>query len=104
MAGGSCPNVPVKDAKFLSSVAKMNYVSGEGDSNQQVIGAPETGYVIYCHGGTPSFSDVEPGTYAIHSIDAKSGKVETLVKKQKFDGGKTVLDTGDKAILWLERL
>ena len=104
MAGGSCPNVPVKDAKFLTDVAKMSYVSGEGESSQQVIGAPETGYVIYCHEGKPSFGDVKPGTYAVHAIDAKDGKMETLVKKQKFDGGEVILDTKDEAILWLERL
>ena len=104
MAGGSCPNVPVRDAKFLSDVAKMNYVSGEGDSEQQVIGSPETGYVIYCHGGTPSFTDVKPGTYAIHSVGIKDGEVKTLVKKQKISDGKVTLDTGGDTILWLERL
>ena len=104
MAGGSCPNVPVKDAKFLTDVAKMSYVSGEGDSSQQVIGSPEVGYVIYSHDGAPSFGDVKPGTYAVHAIDAKSGEVETLVKKQVFDGGTVVDDTGKEEILWLERL
>lgn len=104
MAGGSCPNVPVKDAKFLTDVAKMSYVSGEGDSEQQVIGSPEMGYVIYCHGGTPSFTDVKPGTYAIHSVGIKDGEVKTLVKKQKISDGKVTLDTGGDTILWLERL
>ena len=96
--------MPVKDAKFLTDVAKMSYVSGEGDSSQQVIGSPEVGYVIYSHDGAPSFGDVKPGTYAVHAIDAKSGEVETLVKKQVFDGGTVVDDTGKEEILWLERL
>ena len=86
MAGGSCPNVPVKDGKFLSDVAKMAYISGEGDSKQQMIGSPEVGYVIYSHDGHPNMNGIEPGTYATYAIDVQDGKVERLSKKEKLDG------------------
>lgn len=82
MAGGSCPNVPVKDGKFLSDVAKMAYISGEGDSKQQMIGSPEVGYVIYSHDGHPTMNGIEPGTYATYAIDVQDGKVERLSKKK----------------------
>lgn len=84
MAGGSCPNVPVKDGKFLSDVAKMAYISGESDSKQQMIGSPEVGYVIYSHDGHPTMNGIEPGTYATYAIDVQDGKVERLSKKKNL--------------------
>lgn len=102
MAGGSCPNVPVKDGKFLSDVAKMAYISGEGDSKQQMIGSPEVGYVIYSHDGHPTMNGIEPGTYATYAIDVQDGKVERLSKKEKLDGSSTITNFGNDKVLWLE--
>lgn len=104
MAGGSCPNVPVKDGKFLSDVAKMTYISGEGDSKQQMIGSPEVGYVIYSHDGHPTMNGIEPGTYATYAIDVQDGKVERLSKKEKLDGSSTITNFGNDKVLWLEKL
>lgn len=104
MAGGSCPNVPVKDGKFLSDVAKMAYISGEGDSKQQMIGSPEVGYVIYSHDGHPTMNGIEPGTYATYAIDVQDGKVERLSKKEKLDGSSTINNFGNDKVLWLEKL
>lgn len=104
MAGGSCPNVPVKDGKFLSDVAKMAYISGEGDSKQQMIGSPEVGYVIYSHDGHPTMNGIEPGTYATYAIDVQDGKVERLSKKEKLDGFSTITNFGNDKVLWLEKL
>ncbi len=104
MAGGSCPNVPVKDGKFLSDVAKMAYISGEGDSKQQMIGSPEVGYVIYSHDGHPTMNGIEPGTYATYAIDVQNGKVERLSKKEKLDGSSTITNFGNDKVLWLEKL
>lgn len=102
MAGGSCPNVPVKDGKFLSDVAKMAYISGESDSKQQMIGSPEVGYVIYSHDGHPTMNGIEPGTYATYAIDVQDGKVERLSKKEKLDGSSTITNFGNDKVLWLE--
>lgn len=104
MAGGSCPNVPVKDGKFLSDVAKMAYISGESDSKQQMIGSPEVGYVIYSHDGHPTMNGIEPGTYATYAIDVQDGKVERLSKKEKLDGSSTITNFGNDKVLWLEKL
>lgn len=104
MAGGSCPNVPIKDGKFLSDVAKMAYISGEGDSKQQMIGSPEVGYVIYSHDGHPTMNGIEPGTYATYAIDVQDGKVERLSKKEKLDGFSTITNFGNDKVLWLEKL
>ena len=104
MAGGSCPNVPIKDGKFLSDVAKMAYISGEVDSKQQMIGSPEVGYVIYSHDGHPTMNGIEPGTYSTYAIDVQDGKVERLSKKEKLDGSSTITNFGNDKVLWLEKL
>ncbi len=106
MAGGSCPNVNVTDEKFLTDVVKMNYVSGEGDSDILVIGNPDVGYVVYTHGAPIHGLEVEPGTYRIHSIDVDSGEVKTLKKstgiKDKYNIKVEITDAD--SVFWLERL
>lgn len=104
MAGGSCPNVPVKDGKFLTDVAKMAYISGEGGSSQQMIGSPEVGYVIYAHKCQPVLKGIKAGTYAVHAIDGQTGKVEKIDKKMKLDESATISGLANGGILWLEKL
>ena len=104
MAGGSCPNIPVKDAKFLSDVAKMNYISGEGDSDTQVIGSAEVGYVMYTNGKNAKMDNIASGTYALHTIDVKSGKVETMKKSFETTGKILIEESGKDIVYWLERL
>lgn len=104
MAGGSCPNVPVTDAKFLSDVTKMTYISGEGNSEAQIIGSPETGYVIYSHGGDDITLNAEPGKYALHTVGIKDGKVKTLRKNIKINDPYTISGDGKETVYWLERL
>lgn len=104
MAGGSCPNVPVKDGKFLSDVAKMSYISGEGDSQAQIIGSADTGYVIYSHGEGDITLDAEPGKYALRTVGIKNGKVETLRKSIKINTPYTIKGDGKDTVYWLERL
>ena len=82
----------------------MAYISGEGDSKQQMIGSPEVGYVIYSHDGHPTMNGIEPGTYATYAIDVQDGKVERLSKKEKLDGSSTITNFGNDKVLWLEKL
>lgn len=104
MAGGSCPNVPVKDAKLLGDVVKMKYVSGEGDSACQVIGNSDTGYLVYLHDGEDASVNVEAGKYALHTVGIKDGVIGTLKKKVEISGTYTLKNNGGDMIYWLERL
>ena len=104
MAGGSCPNIPVKDEKFLSDAAKMRYVSGESDSDCQIIGDASTGYVIYSNGDGDVSIDAEAGKYALHTVGIKDGKVETVKKNEKINGTYTIKGNGKNTVYWLERL
>ena len=104
MAGGSCPNIPVKDEKFLSDAVKMRYVSGESDSDCQIIGNASTGYVIYSNGNGDVSIDAEAGKYALHTVGIKDGKVETVKKNEKINGTYTIKGNGKNTVYWLERL
>ena len=104
MAGGSCPNVPVKDAKLLGDVVKMKYVSGEGDSACQVIGNSDTGYLVYLHDGEDASVNVEAGKYALHTVGIKDGVIGTLKKKVEISGTYTLKNNGGDMIYWLESL
>ncbi len=104
MAGGSCPNIPVKDGKFLSDVAKMDYVSGEGSSACQVIGRSGTGYVVYSKDDGTITVDVENGKYRLHSIDPKSGEIKTGGKDVVSGGKYTITDSGSNKVYWIEKI
>lgn len=103
MAGGSLPNVPVSNAKFLSDVAKMNYISGEGDSDAQVIGSAGTGYVVYLRGKLPFSVNIEKGTYRLHTISPSDGKMATDKHKVVSAGTFTIPAGGKERVVWLER-
>lgn len=104
MAGGSCPNVPVKDKKFLSDVAKMKYISGEGGSNIQVIGATGVGYVVYQHGEGGVQVDIEAGKYRLNTINTKTGEVTTLKKSMTLTNHYLTEVNAKNQVFWLERL
>lgn len=104
MAGGSCPNVPVTDIKFLSDAVKMDYISGEGNSDCQIIGKSGIGYVIYSHTGNGVTLDVEAGKYRLHSINPKNGQVKTEKKSENITGKYTITGIGKDIVYWLEKL
>lgn len=100
LAGGSCPNVPVKDRKFLSDVAKMSYVSGEGNSDVQILGKSGIGYVAYSH-NVSLISGLKPGKYVLKTINQKDGKV-SILKKNMVISDTTVVETKGNTVYWFE--
>lgn len=101
MAGGSCPNVPVKDSKFLADVAKMSYISGEGNSDVQILGKSGIGYVVYSH-TVSQISGIEPGKYRIYTINTKDGNI-SIRDKNMVISDKTMIDTKAKdEVYWFE--
>lgn len=102
MAGGSCPNVPVKDKKFLTDVAKMSYISGESNSDTQILGKSGVGYVVYSHSGTLKGSDIEKGKYTLHTINPKNGNTIS-VKKNVNISKDTIINGKGKMVYWIEK-
>lgn len=104
MAGGSCPNVKIESDKLLAYLTKMSHISGEGNSDYQVIGNAETGYLIYTHTDGDIALNIKAGKYALHEVNIKTGKVDTIKKSESTNGKYTISGKGSNKVYWLERL
>lgn len=104
MAGGSCPNVKIESDKLLADLTKMSHISGEGNSDYQVIGNAETGYLIYTHTDGDIALNIKAGKYALHEVNIKTGKVDTIKKSENTNGKYTISGKGSNKVYWLERL
>lgn len=104
MAGGSCPNVKIESDKLLADLTKMSHISGEGNSDYQVIGNAETGYLIYTHTDGDIALNIKAGKYALHEVNIKTGKVDTIKKSESINGKYTISGKGSNKVYWLERL
>lgn len=104
MAGGSCPNVQINDDKLLADIAKMSYISGEGNSDTQIIGNSDIGYLIYTLNGGDITVNVEKGKYRLHAVNTKSGQVETIKKNENISGAYSISAKTKDTAYWLERL
>lgn len=104
MAGGSCPNVKIESDKLLADLTKMSHVSGEGNSDYQVIGNAEVGYLIYSQTDSDITLEVKAGKYRLHTINRKDGRVETVIKSESTTGKYTISNKDTDKVYWLERL
>lgn len=104
MAGGSCPNVKIESDKLLADLTKMSHISGEGNSDYQVIGNAETGYLIYTHTDGDIALNIKAGKYALHEVNIKTGKVDTVKKSESTEGKYNISGKGSNKVYWLERL
>lgn len=104
MAGGSCPNVKIESDKLLADLTKMSHVSGEGNSDYQVIGNAEVGYLIYSQTDSDITLEVKAGKYRLHTINIKDGRVETVIKSESTTGKYTISNKDTDKVYWLERL
>ena len=103
MAGGSCPNVPVKHDKFLADVVKMHPVSGEPDSAAQVLGDAAVGYVVYLHEGNLDVQALAEGNYRLHYINPTTGEVKTIKNVTVAAAAHVLLQSPDAGVYWLEK-
>lgn len=104
MGGGSCPNVPTKDKKFLSDAATMQPMGNRTTSGNYIItGKDNTGYIIYSLNDEPISIDIAPGRYRLNSINGKSGEIVTINKNYKTDGKCNIPNNGSNHIYWLEK-
>lgn len=102
MAGGSCPNVKIESDKLLADIAKMSYISGEGNSETQVIGNKSVGYIIYTHKAGDISINVESGKYRLHEINTKTGQIETIKKNENAAGTYTIKGKDRETAYWME--
>lgn len=103
MAGGSLPNIPVKSEKFLKDAATMVPVDNPS-ADYELIGNPETGYVVYSHAAKPLQVSVAAGKYRLSEIDKNKGTVTLLQKSLKVEGTCNLPQAGNEKVYWMEKI
>lgn len=103
MAGGSCPQIDVKDPDFLNSATNLdlNHSNTEGYKEMVKSGI---GNIIFAQSNLRIPVQLEKGKYSLKFIDAKTGNIKLLNKTIK--GGKPfILNTIDsnKGIYWIHK-
>lgn len=105
MAGGSLPNIPVSDRKFLSDAAKMHVINtADAQSGYDIIGNDATGYIIYTHTDKPAGVTVARGNYNVYSVDKSNGAIKPVGKNVKTDGLYSLPTAKSEQVYWLEKL
>ncbi len=105
MAGGSLPNIPVTNEKFLRDAAKMSVVtSNEAEGSCDILGNPEVGYVIYTHSDKAQNLDMPTGKYNIYSINKTDGTMKLIEKKASITNSHTLNNAKSEQVYWFEKL
>ena len=107
MAGGSLADIPVTDKAFLKDAASMQpFNSSEDNKGQWALTNKEHEFVIYNNGLNTLQSPLEEvsGTFKIHWIDTKTGKITS---EEKIKGGKKTelkQPAQGPVVLWISRV
>lgn len=105
MAGGSLPNIPVKDVKFLTDAAKMYVMTNDGgDDSYDILGNPDVGYIVYTHNDREQKVAASPGKYNIYAIDKSNGTMKILEKKISITSAHTIPQIKSEQVYWFEKI
>ncbi len=105
MAGGSLPNLKIKDADFLQAVSSMQPVASDTSLKQWVLQNEKTGIIVYNADPSISFDLTKMvGSYELIWISTADGN--TQKNKQGVKGGKSISVEKPKNgdwVLWLKK-
>jgi hypothetical protein len=107
MAGGSLPNLRIKDDAFAASIPLMQPLVNDTASGEWILVDVKTGYVIYNEGKSVYTASVtNPGSYEVSWVNAVDGEVKK--ERKTISAGKTIelsKPTGeaDNWVLWLRK-
>lgn len=105
MGGGSCPNIPISDKKFLADAAMMQPIVNETASTGYVAtGKDGIGYIVYSLDSKPISIKTAPGKYHLKSINGKTGEITTIYKNRKITDRCEIPNDKSDRIYWLEKL
>ena len=104
MGGGSLPNIPVKDQKFLSDAAKMKVISGGENEKYDLIGNENSGYIVYTRTADAISINMAQGKYNVYSIDKTSGEITPIAKKAAINGKYDIQKPKKEQVYWIEKI
>lgn len=104
MAGGSLPNIPVTDRKFLGDAAKMYVMANDGgDDSFDLLGNPSVGYIIYTHNAREQHIVPAPGRYNVYVINKADGNITTIAKGISISSSYQLPRIKSEQVYWLEK-
>lgn len=103
MAGGSCPNIPVTDAKFLADVVKMNSIA-TGSDDYQIIGNPDMGFVVYSHSAQNVNFKHPSGIYCVWNINPYDGTMKKNERQVGLPENNGIKTGKGENVYWIEKL
>ncbi len=105
MAGGSLPNIPVTNEKFLKDAAKMSVISNnEDEASCDILGKSNVGYIIYTHSDKEQKLFMAAGKYNIYSINKNDGTIKMLEKNVSISNSHTLNSAKSEQVYWFEKL
>ena len=104
MGGGSLPNIPVKNQKFLSDAAKMKVISGGESEKYDLIGNENSGYIVYTRTADAISINMAQGKYNVYSIDKTSGEITPIAKKAAINGKYDIQKPKKEQVYWIEKI
>lgn len=102
MAGGSLPNVRIKDQAFAKTISTMKPDAMEGYGAKQWVLSNDQGYIIYGNGDKFTL-DINAGNYEVIWINGQSGDMQ---KEKAIKGDKNISmfkPSGQQMTLWLKK-
>ena len=104
MAGGSCPQIPVKDEAFFKDVAAMQ-VEETGTEQYRKLVKSDIGAIIYSKSAGDIQVCLTPGKYILKSINTSTGKIDVIDNRLKMNDVYTLkVPEGKNGIYWFHKL
>lgn len=98
MAGGSLPNVKVKDPRFLEAAASMRHVPDP--ENWTLSG--EQGYIVYTNGNSIQFDPVS-ASYEVNWVNTVTGELTKGKQVNRSEKTVTITKPSKDVVLWLRK-
>ncbi|HAT62691.1 MAG TPA: pectate lyase [Prevotella sp.] len=99
MAGGSCPEIPVRDITFLKDAASMLITNHQ--NGVYLLRNTKGDALIYTDEGSKSAKfDIPAGLYRLSKVNDKTGTIE-FDKKITVKSG---FEVKDKGVFWLQKI
>lgn len=97
MAGGSCPTLRIENERLLAAIPQMTEAVKD-ETSYRLMG--EKGGLVYLPEAASVEVALSKGSYAIHSVDMKTGATKRLVKQHKST---TPLLLNRAGLYWIEK-
>lgn len=103
MAGGSCPDIKVKNDRFLTDAVSMKIIP-TGNENLYELGDDNKGYIFYSGVAQTIQVNAADGVYHLWKVDTATGDMKTIQGKMNIKGSCYFAADGGGSVYWLQKI